>query len=180
MNKILIYLILTPVLLCLSGCNLFSSRIRAIGNEKITIYGSVNEKEIYAAVDVMYCEPDDPKNPIIDWWWYEDSYPEFNERGRGDVISSNTNNLKLQNNELLNIKINFNGRIFTEDNLLIRSDGYTDQYLFRREFIQRRWYGYPSQILLAVSIPIDIALDSMVFSGSLIYYPAKVLINGKL
>lgn len=160
---------LLPVLLALGGCTMTSEYVSSIGaralHGKATIPSGAQTIEVPlqdSAISIWYGGA----------FWYG---------LRPESIGSAAGSVTLDRSEFQNIGIDpheialpFNGNTVKFVTYGTLYPGFKEIKLTHE---YRRWYGYPAQGLLAVAIPVDLALSVVTVGGFMIGMPIIVTID---
>lgn len=161
--------VLLPALLTLGGCTIASEYVSSIGAR--AIHGQATVPSDAQTIEVPL------KDSAVSIWYggafYYGLRPEVDGLVAGSIVldRSEFQNIGFDHHELA---LPYNGNTVK---FVTYGDSYSGSKKIKLTHEYRRWYGYPAQGLLAVTIPVDLALSVVTVGGFMIGMPIIVTID---
>ena len=157
--------------LLLSGCNLVSSRVYEIGRRQIALNAEIQDHAIQPKLGFFHGVAKYDPDMYFDIWIYLEHWRE--DRTITPVTFSliPKDGANLHDSIRIDVfAIDEKGNTYQFTDLQPSEGAPGKRFLYgHREY--RRWYGYPAQALLVVSIPVDVVIDLGVGIGYLCSRP---------
>lgn len=153
-------------LLILSGCAPTSAFVSSIGARSLHAEGNATLTDI----DINFRLKDSPRSMSVGHsgpipYFLDTDEKEGEELGE---FSINSASLASQTKSTSEITLPHNGEPIA---FSVRESSFNGLRTVRLEHHYRRWYGYPAQGLMLISLPLDAALDLVLIGGALVAAP---------
>jgi hypothetical protein len=166
MNKKYRFLLLvTALLMLLSGCMAASTAVSGIGAR--AIYGETDYNRSTKAVEIQLSDAEVAMATEVPLLPYR-SLTTYGKQEPVDVITLKYDDIQWADYSdgvpKGKVKIVVKG---TEKEFEVRLKNYNTSLFLEHRY--RRWYGYPAQGLLIVAVPIDAALNALLLGGAVLF-----------